>query len=996
MRLPEGVLRLAMDIDLVLQKELTAAQYAAAMDGAREVLCLACAGSGKSRTLAYRIARLLAAGEPPASIVAFTFTEKAAESIKRRVAQALTAAEMEPTVLGAMYIGTIHAYCQRILGVADAKYRQYDMLDENRLKLYLMSNYGLLGIHHVRDRKGGGYFNAVGAVADAWKTANDELLDFDAVAAADGDGDGDGDDDPNIGKLLRSISERMEQDEFIDFSLMIRRTVELLRGDSAMLSTAVGALRHLMVDEYQDVNPCQEALIRLLHQQSDTLFVVGDDDQAIYAWRGADVANIIEFPGRYPGCAVHTLSQNFRSATPIVEASDDFVQAELGASRTVKQPVAYHNPTPQDVRVLRFADRPAEAKWVAGRIGDLLGMAYADSADGAVRGLTPADFAVLMRSTRTKEQDGSPRHAAFTAALTAAGIPYSLESGGGAFDRPQVAVLRDTFALLRNESPNRNTARQHFDEKVLPAYPDADFNALTRVFTEWGRLLHPAAGAGNARLYPQRLVYDLLAAFRPQRSGFDDTVWRDLGRFSRMILDVETVYPHIGADYDFGSMLNFLQNPAERGYDVSTDDLLQRPDAVTVSTVHKAKGLEFPVVFVVDAQQGRFPRNAGSFSGWLPGAVMAPALARGAYHSTRDEESRLFYTAVTRAERYLYVTSAEWLPKGKRSSAQSPYASRLAEHPAALDAPDGLPAGLERAAPRQRSDDAAYPTNFSEIKYYLDCPKSYQFSRRYGFNPVIQEMFGYGKSVHTSIQKLHEIYPDRRPTVGQIEPVVSGTFHLKHVAQSRDPENNPGPYERAKDSAVRVAQNYVDSHGSDFERHRATEVVFEIPAQGCVISGAIDLLLKEDAGGNILAAEIIDFKTMDSGAPDDDALVIDWTELALQVQLYARAATQVLAENARTGSVHFLKDNRRVNIPVTAAALDAAIANIEWAVEGILAGDFPMRPHEAKCSGCDFQAICARTPQEFGTLTGPPPPLHLPDNDTATARAFSQYQPARH
>lgn len=976
-----------MDIDRVLQKALTAEQYAAATDEAREVLCLACAGSGKSRTLAYRIARLLAAGDAPESVVAFTFTEKAAESIKRRVAQALDVCGIEPTAIGAMYIGTIHAYCQRILGVADAKYRQYDVLDENRLKLYLMSQYGLLGIHLMRERKGGGYFNAVSEVADAWKNTNDELLDFDAVADADGDGE------PNIGKLLCSISSRMEQDEFIDYSLMIRRTVELLRSNSTTVSLS---LRHLMVDEYQDVNPCQEALIQLLHQRSDTLFVVGDDDQAIYAWRGADVSNIIDFRQRYPDCAAHTLSQNFRSTTPIVEASDAFVQKELGASRTVKTPTAYRNHTPQDARVLRFANRPAEAEWVAARIGSLLGTAYADGdgdSDGVTRGLTPADFAVLMRSTRTTEQDGAPRHAAFTAALDAAGIPYSLESGGGAFDRPQVAVLRDTFALLRDKSPNRDAARQHFDESITPAYPNADFNALTRVLTEWGRVLHPAAGAGNARLYPQRLVYDLLAAFRPQLSDFDDQIWRDIGLFSRMILDVETVYPHIGADYDFGSMLNFLQYPAERGYDVSTDDLLQRPDAVTVSTVHKAKGLEFPGVFVVDAQQQRFPRNSGHYSGWLPVAVMEPALARGAYHSTRDEESRLFYTAVTRAERYLYVTSAEQLPNGKRISPQSSYAIRLAEHEAVQDAPDILPDGIQYAEPRRRIDDAAYPTNFSEIKYYLDCPKSYQFSRRYGFNPVIREMFGYGKSVHTSIQKLHEIYPARRPTDAEIEPVVSDAFHLKHVAQSRDPENNPGPYERAKDSAVRAAQNYTASHGSDFERRRATEVAFEIPAQGCVISGSIDLLLKEDTDGSILEAEIIDFKTMDSGAPDDATLVVDWTELALQVQLYARASTQALGENAPTGSVHFLKDNRRVNVPVTAEALDAAIANIEWAVQGILAGDFPMRPYPDKCAGCDFQAICSRTPQEFGTLPDPPPALHLPGNATAMARAFSRYQP---
>ena len=132
---------------------------------------------------------------------------------------------------------------------------------------------------------------------------------------------------------------------------------------------------------------------------------------------------------------------------------------------------------------------------------------------------------------------------------------------------------------------------------------------------------------------------------------------------------------------------------------------------------------------------------------------------------------------------------------------------------------------------------------------------------------------------------------------------------------------------------------------------------------------------------------------MDSSDPDDDRFMVDWTELALQVQLYARAATEVLGESAKTGSVHFLKDNQRVSVPITDGALDDAIANIEWAVQGILAGDFPMRPHPEKCDACDFKAICAKAPQDFSKLTTQPPALHIPDG-RETARAFSQYRPA--
>lgn len=969
-----------MVIDQILRSELTSDQYAAAIDPVREVLCLACAGSGKSRTLAYRIARLLAQGEAPEGIVAFTFTQKAAESIKRRVSQALAAAGIDPTVMGAMYIGTIHAYCQFILGDMDATYRQFDVLDENRLKLYLISRYYGLGLQNFRTRaRGNSYFDTIKQTSDAWKIANDELLDFSAVSAVD----------PDLGALLVRIQDGFRADQYIDFSLMIRNVVEAVRSNAPGVGNGIGLLRHLMVDEYQDINPCQDELIRLLHQRSDTLFVVGDDDQSIYAWRGADVTNILQFRQRYSDCSVHTLSQNFRSTEPIIQASDAFAAATLGPSRIPKAPTAFSNRSPQDFRVVWFPDRAAEAEWVAERIRGLLGTAYDDN--NGVRGLTAADFAVLMRSTRQAEQDGNPRHAAFTTALETMGIPFSLEAGGGPFDRPQTAVLRSTFELLRNIPLDRNTLQQHFNSQVLPAYPNADFNVLVRVLTDWVQRIHRPQGSTRIRLYPQQLVYDLLEAFNIAGTNFNDGIMRDIGLFSRMILDVETVYMSVDSRQRFSEVLNFLQNAADTGYDVSTDDVLQRPDAVTVSTVHKMKGLEFPCVFVVDVEAHRFPKRRSTYSGWLPTGVMTPAITRGAYQSTPDEEIRLFYTAATRAERYLYVSGAESLPLAKKPARQSPYALRLVTHPAVGQDPAGLPNGLAQATPRRRVEDADYPTSFTEIRYYLQCPKSYQFRERYGLNPVVPEMFGYGRTVHTSIQKLHELNPDGPPDPDQIEPVVLNTFHLKHVPQSGDPVNRPGAYENSRERAVEITENYVAAFGGDFERERQVEAVFEIPASNCVISGSIDLLLNEDEEGNILQAEIIDFKTMEGGEQPEANDDLDWTELALQVQLYARAAEQVLGQNARTGSVHLLKDNQRLEVPITQEAVDAALANIEWAVTGILESDFPMRPHPDKCAGCDFRPICPGTPQNFSVLTLVPPELHLPGR-REMARAFSLYQ----
>ncbi|MGN6257130.1 MAG: ATP-dependent helicase [Solirubrobacterales bacterium] len=957
------------EIDDILRSDLTEAQYAAATDGSSDILALACAGSGKSRTLAYRVARLVAEGEPPESIIAFTFTEKAAESIKLRIGTALAAAELEPTVLGAMFVGTIHAWCKGILGDMDARYRQFEVLDDNRLKLYLISRYGELELWDRLQNTGRGkYFAVVREVANAWKLVNDEMIDLAAVTAAD----------PDLGAVLQNLQTTLDRDCFIDFSQMIRTVAEALGSGDPGACAALEQLRHLHVDEYQDVNPSQEALIRSMRAQAQTLFVCGDDDQALYAWRGADVSNILQFTDRHPEAAEHTLGRNFRSTPAIVESADGFVVAELGPARLAKDPEAEPTDQPHDLRRLWFDNRADEAEWVAERIARLLGTAYREQS-GRVRGLTPADFAILMRSTKMPEPSGGPpRHAAFTDALSARGIPYSLEAGGSVFDRPQAAVLRDSFELLRKGQPSRDDAKTFFDEHVLPAYPEADFNAFVNVLASWAREIHgPASdsGAARRRVYPQQLVHDLLDAFGIQKADLDAGTMADIGAFSRMIQDAESVYLSIDSSGRFGQILNFLQQIARDGYDTGTDDVLARPDTVTVSTIHKVKGLEFPAVFIVDMENRRFPRRKSDYKGWLPTALVKDAIDRGAYRSTPEEEARLFYTAMTRAERYLHTSGAAHLPGGSQTQRPSRFTQRLV-HDELTEDRDGVPDGLVEATPERRIDETVLPTTYSDIRYYLGCPRDYLFRKSYGFSPPITDLFGFGLTVHAALGKLHERFSSAHPSQEEAESVAREMFHLKHVPESRDPER-PGPYERARDSAAGILRTYAETYGSDFARTRKVEARFEIPLQDAVISGSIDLMLHEDENGEVLDAQVIDFKSMEGGDDPELNPALDWTTLSLQVQLYAKAAREILGENARTGSVHLLKDNQRIDVPVDDAAVAAAVENVEWAVGRILDGDFPMRPHPDKCGACDFRSICPKQVEDFKT-DDQPPPLRVP------------------
>ncbi len=969
-------------IEAILDADLTPEQRAAATDDGANILVIACAGSGKSRTLAYRIAWLISQGADPGSIVAFTFTRSAAESIQQSVATALRRVGRPPTEVGKIRIGTIHSFCEQLLAQTDARYRQFDVLDQNGLHLFLMARYPQLGIQNFADRESR-YFDRIKGLASAWTTLHDEVLALDEVEALD----------PQLGGALVHLWDLLDHSNYIDFSLMIRLIVARLDADDPQTLMATRDIRHLLVDEYQDTNPVQERLIQLLRRGCETLTVVGDDDQSIYGWRGADVSNILGFRDRYTATREHTLAHNFRSTPLIVRSADAFVRAELGASRLPKNPQADQGEGPHQLGVFGFDDRPSEADWVADRITALMGGTYNDE-DGP-RGLTPADFAILMRSTGGNEQDGSSRSSAFTAALEERGIPYTLEAGGSVFGRPHVAMLRDAMELLRDESPDRRTVLGFVEEQVRPLFPDVREGAVTGLYGHWGREIHTPVEVERRRVYPQGLLHDLLSALGVSGTEPDDGAMADIGVLSRMLQDVETVHVSIDTPRRFQGILNFMQNIAEGGYQSATDAAVRRPDAVTVSTVHKAKGLEYPVVFVVDVEKQRFPGRTSSYSGWLPQEMLADAIdpPRRAYGNDREQEARLFYTALTRSERFLYVTHAAQLPGAKQVRKESPFSARLTDDavlrevpPAAMLPPNDLP----RVASRRRVDETVLPTTFSEIRYYLRCPRDYKYRHVLGFSPPIPELFGFGQTVHAAVGKLHERYSERPPTGDEAEAVAREIFHVKHVPPSGDPQVRPGAFERAADASATILRQYARDYESDFEHRRQLEAHFEIPLRDSVLSGSIDLLLHLDDAGQIIDASVIDFKTMEGGPNAETNVKLDWTELALQVQLYARAAADVLDANARTGAVHLLRDGQRVEVPVDEEAVEAAVQNVEWAAERIIAGDFPMRPHPVKCAECDWQKLCPMALEEFGT-NNTPPPLHLPGSlGRRQARAFSQ------
>lgn len=942
-----------MTTEEILHSNLTDEQYAAVIDDSRNILCLACAGSGKSRTLAYKIAYLISKGETPESIIAFTFTEKAAESIKRRVAEALHKFGLSENIIGAMFIGTLDAFCQKLLGDINAKYRQFDILDPNRLVLYVMSRLRKLGLPN-----GQGYFKRIKDFTDAWQTMHNENIALSDIKKYD----------EELFGQLSCLSDSLSADGYMDFSFVAYLAVQEIKKIGKREGSYIEKFKYLFVDEYQDINPIQEEFIKTLSGFLDMLFVVGDDDQSIYGWRGANVQNILTFEDRYKDVKVHKLLVNFRSTKAIVETANSFVEKTIPFERLPKEIKFHQNGNVQDLRNLWFQTREDEARWVAQRIKSLVGTTYIEynpnGTEKSRRGLTYSDFAVLIRGIRS--QKGENKDVQFVNAMREQDIPVKTSGEGGIFDRPYAQCILSVMELLRNGTGvNRTDAEKCFNELILPIFPDADKSKYFKVLQEWYSNIYASATSARRKVYPQNFLHQMADALN-LRALRDETALRDLGLFSDIIKDVEQTYVSIDSEWRYREMLNFLQNIAQN-YELDSVDYISKVDAVNVSTIHKVKGLEYPVVFVVDMVNQRFPGKKGQYSGILPEPLMKNAIDRGAYGNRTEDEARLFYTAITRAERLLYLTGSEIHPGLKMKKKPSVFTAELKHSDMRQDMT--LDKLADQIEPVARFDDNELPTDFSSVKSYLTCPFMYKLQNIYGYNAAVPELFGFGQTTHTILERLHQKYKDRIPTEKEIFDMVEDTFMLKHVFPSNDPINRPGSYEHAKNLVHDIMKKYVDTYSDDFCRIRQDEARFQLLIDGALITGSIDLLLKEDETNNINAAEVIDFKSMEV---PDELEGFDWREMSIQVQLYSRAAKEVIGQNAETGYVHTLKNNKRIEVPVDEMAVKNAIGAIEWAVKGILQEDFPMRACSSNCKNCDYRALCRQEREPFKRKELPP------------------------
>jgi len=646
-------------VDSEFLSQLNEQQREAVTNTEGPLLILAGAGSGKTRVIAHRIAYLIAEKKvAPWNILAVTFTNKAAEEMRLRVQRLLKDHNLPSWPL----VSTFHSLCVRILRQdiekLNDKYTRtftiYDQDDSIRLLKACIRDLGFnekeLGPRATQSAISSAKNRAENPETFAAKA---EYVDERRAAMA---------------RVYDTYEQRLHANNALDFDDLLIKTVRLLRDVPEVREKYNNKFRYILVDEYQDTNTLQFSLIKLITEKQQNICVVGDEDQSIYKWRGADISNILNFESQFPNTKTIRLEQNYRSTQNILDVAGAVVKNNV--QRKGKS-LWTSNPRGEKIRYYQALDAEAESRWVANKIVEHR------------REESDLRSAVLYRTNSQSR--------VFEEAMRRAGLSYNIIGGFSFYERMEVrdiiAYLKlalnpnDSIALERViNSPPRGIGKQTLDELERRA-KDYDLSLWETIGIVIKKPENLSPRAINALQSFRRIIIRLAQKAGTELSAADDssegkagmwTVKQDtpepLAESESPVSDIvraaiqDTGYENAlrsektdeadGRLENLQELVNAAVDYDELGVEgvrefidhsalVSDQDEYKRDAPVTLMTAHSAKGLEFPVVFIVGLEDGLFPHSRS--------ATDAAEL---------EEERRLAYVAMTRAERYLYVTHA--------------------------------------------------------------------------------------------------------------------------------------------------------------------------------------------------------------------------------------------------------------------------------------------------------------------------------------------------
>ncbi|CRK82411.1 DNA helicase PcrA [Neobacillus massiliamazoniensis] len=593
------------------------------------LLLMAGAGSGKTRVLTHRIAYLIVEKRVnPYNILAITFTNKAAREMKERIGRMMGGAAEE------IWISTFHSMCVRILR------RDIDRLGFNRNFTILDSTdqlsviKGILKDKNIDPKK----FDPR-AMLGSISSAKNELIEPEEFAKAAG-----GYYEKVVSDVYEGYQKRLRKNQALDFDDLIMMTITLFRRIPEVLEYYQRKFQYIHVDEYQDTNKAQYMLVKLLAARFRNLCVVGDSDQSIYRWRGADIANILSFEKDYPNAAVILLEQNYRSTKSILQAANKVIENNF--NRKAKN-LWTENPEGNKLVYYRADSEQGEAQFVAGKIKEI-------TRDEKVK---LSDIAILYRTnaqSRVMEE-----------VLLKSTINYAIVGGTKFYDRKEIKDMLAYLRLISNPDddislqriinvPKRGIGSTSFDKMAsfaemhdLSIYQALDSIELmglspkiTKAAIEFRNLIRNYTQMQEF-LSVTELVEEIL-----EKTGYREMLKaeKSLEAQSRLenLEELLSVTKNFEDTNEDKSLVAFLTDLALVADIDSMDEDGEKADSVVLMTLHSAKGLEFPVVFLIGLEEGVFPHSRSLME-----------------EVEMEEERRLAYVGITRAEQKLFLTNAQ-------------------------------------------------------------------------------------------------------------------------------------------------------------------------------------------------------------------------------------------------------------------------------------------------------------------------------------------------
>lgn len=605
------------------------------------LLITAGAGSGKTKVLTCRIAHLLELGVAPYRILAITFTNKAAKEMKERVTN-LVGAQAD-----SIWLSTFHSFCAKLLRFEvdgfhgyTRNFTIYDSSDQLVLVKDCLKKLNL-------DDKQFTPRSVLGTIS----SAKNVLMDAKAFAAKASDFY-----EQKVADVYALYQEKLRENNAVDFDDLLFLAVRLLQENEEVREKYQSRFQYILVDEYQDTNHAQYALTKILAARWRNICVVGDADQSIYAWRGADIRNIIDFTRDYPDAASIKLEQNYRSTKTILHAANAVI--DNNESRP-KKTLWTENPTGNKIIHYQAQTEHDEADYIAGVIYNRHEISHEPYGDMAILFRTNAQSRVL--------EEKLMRYA----------IPYTMVGGTKFYDRKEIkdvlAYLRllynpeDSLSLTRIINvPKRNIGATTMEH--VAAYAEAQGISLFEALSSTDEI--PVTKRAKASLENfAAMIFDLLNDIEGKdvlslietvikQTGYGDMLDKEAEHDPQGESRKENVGEFLSVAKDYmdsnpeGNLQDFLENVALVS---DVDDFESSDSKVTLMTLHAAKGLEFPVVFLTGLDEGLFPHSR---------TLMDPAQV--------EEERRLAYVGITRAERQLYVTNVVTRTMYGRISAYMP------------------------------------------------------------------------------------------------------------------------------------------------------------------------------------------------------------------------------------------------------------------------------------------------------------------------------------